>query len=208
MPRPRQVRRTAVSAFSARPGRSTSRSRPGAADHLVVVQGQEHRVAEPRGVPLLGADLQRRVHREVGEHLLAERLVAGGPQVGALARLDHLDPGRPTRRSGLVAHSACLLDLAVDLDEPEVLGEHQGALVVDTGRDAWAGPARCSARPGLAVALTRRRAGGARAGRVARRTLRRRCRTDRRCRSRPPRRPPRPAAGDGPASRAHASPRQ
>ena len=135
MPRPRQVRRTAVSAFSARSGRSVSRLRPAQPITSSLVQGQEHRVAVPRRVPLLGTDLQRRVQGEVGEHLLAERLEAGGPQVGASARVDHLDAGRRGGRGRFVAHRAYLFDLAVDLDEPEAVGERQGLLIVDTGPD-------------------------------------------------------------------------
>ena len=52
-----------------------------------------------------------------------------------MARLDHLDAGRQTRRSRFVAHRAYLFDLAVDLDEPEAFGERQGPLIVDTGHD-------------------------------------------------------------------------
>lgn len=68
------------------------------------------------------------------------RCDTGGPHVGALARLDHLDAGRQTRWSRLVGR-AHLFDLAVDLDEPEMLGGGQGPLIVDTRHDRGQAPA-------------------------------------------------------------------
>ena len=105
----------------------------GAADHLVIDQCEEHGVAAPRGRPLLGADLQRRVHREVGEGLGAEPLVAPLPELGTLGQRDDLDPVRQRRGRLFVADDAGLLDLAVHLDEPEALGERERAVVVDLG---------------------------------------------------------------------------
>ena len=103
---------------------------PGAPDHLAVVEGEEHRVAQPRARPPLRGDLERGVDGEVGERLEAEALVGGLPQSGALLRGDDLDAVGCGGRLDGAGEAVGLLDLAVDLLEAEPAGEGERSVVV------------------------------------------------------------------------------
>ena len=139
MPRPRQSRRTAVSAFSARSGRSVSRSSP--AQPITSPSYRARNIGSPahERVPLLGTDLQRLEHREVGEHLDVPNVSKqAAHSSGCWSSVEHVDAGRQGRGRRLDTHGAYLLDLAIHLDEPEALREAQRT----RRRRPWPGPRR------------------------------------------------------------------
>src|SRR6266542_4353164 len=113
-PRPRQSRRTAVSVFSARSGRSASRTSPA----QPTISPPPSATKDPSG-------------RAIHSRSHSSGVIEIGLGVGMLRERDELDTGRKDRRHLGAADDINLLDLAPHLAEPEAVRERDRAGILD-----------------------------------------------------------------------------